>query len=388
MGDIGAHNDSWVKMVGHPGEEGIYNKVFMGGPAGVWNWDTTYHIDTLYKPRYNLSSAEHELRIAGRSSEYVIDRIILYREDMISTSDASNINNPQSPIASPYGMLQFSASNYSVLEGNGGTKTVTVTVTRTSGTSGEVSVDYATTDGTATLADNDYEAAAGTLIWADGDSGNKTFAVTVNGDTNDENSESFNLTLSNATGGATLGLQNTATVTITNDDGVSQGWSYQAWIDGATSGIDSSFPYTAAHHFCNNHTGGVTVNGVDFTGGRVTSGTDWNIGGAIHWKGDSTVNITGDSANIADYFLYGAEPRTAQFTGLTIGKTYKASFFSVGWDNSGRIQLFSSEGNDLLLDQDYYGNNYGIVISYTYLASAASQNFTITRTTEVGTFHI
>lgn len=41
----------------------------------------------------------------------------------------------------------------------------------------------------------------------------------VNGDTDLENSESFNLTLLNATGGATLGVQKTAAVTITDDDG-------------------------------------------------------------------------------------------------------------------------------------------------------------------------
>ncbi|RLG70150.1 MAG: hypothetical protein DRO11_06645, partial [Methanobacteriota archaeon] len=388
VGDIGAHNDSWVKLVGHPGDEGVYNKVFMGGAAGVWNWDTTYDLEPMRKPRFNLSAGEHELRIAGRSDEYVIDRIVLYREDLVTTSQASNINNPQSPIASEQGMLQFSASNYSVLEGNGGTKNVTLAVTRTGGTTGTVSVDYATSDGTATLADNDYETASGTLIWTDGDSGNKTFTVTLNGDTNEENTEYFNLTLSNATGGAALGLQVTATVAITNDDGAPLGWSYQGWTNDATTGLDGSFPYTAAHHFCNAHPGSVTVNGVDFTTGRVTSGSGWNVGGAIHWTGDTSVNITGDSANIADQFLYGGEPRTVQFTGLTIGKTYKASFFSVGWDASGRIQLFSSGGNDLVLDQDYYGNNNGIVISYMYLASAASQDFTITKTTEVGTFHL
>jgi len=388
VGDIGAHNDSWVKLVGHPGDEGIYNKVFMGGAAGRWGWDTTYDLDPMRKPRFNLAVGEHELRIAGRSDQYVIDRIVLWREDLVTTSQASNINNPQSPIATEQGMLQFSASNYSVLEGNGGTKNVTVAVTRTGGTTGAVSVGYATTDGTATLADNDYEAAAETLIWADGVGGNKTFTVTVKGDTNDENSESFNLTLSNATGGATLGSQNTATVTITNDDGVSVGWSYQAWTNDATSGIDGSFPYTAAHHFCNAHAGDVTVNDVDFTSRRVTSGTGWNIGGATYWKKDSTVNITGDSANIADQFLYAGTPRTVQLTGLTIGTTYKASFFSVAWENSGRVQTFSSEGNDLVLDQDFYGNNNGIVISYTYLATAASQNFTITPPLNGGTFHL
>jgi len=177
-------------------------------------------------------------------------------------------------------------------------------------------------------------------------------------------------------------------VTITSDDGVTLGWSYQAWIDDATTGIDGSFPYTAAHHFCNAHPGSVTINGVDFTTGRVTSGMGWNVGGAIHWTKDATVNITGDSANIADQFLYGAEPRTVQFTGLKIGTTYKASFFSVGWENSGRIQIFSSEGNDLVLDQDLYGNNNGIVISYTYVAAATSHDFTIAPATDVGTFHL
>jgi len=127
---------------------------------------------------------------------------------------------------------------------------------------------------------------------------------------------------------------------------------------------------------------------VDFTTGRVTSGTGWNIGGATYWHTDTTVNITGDSANIADQFLFGAVPRTVQFTGLEIDKTYKASFFSVGWDASGRVQTFSSEGDDLLLDQDYYGNNNGIVISYTYLANETSQNFTITPVLSTETFHL
>jgi len=86
------------------------------------------------------------------------------------------------------GKLQFNASNYSVVEGNSGTKTVTVTVTRTGGTVGAVSVDCATSDGTATPGD-DYEDASWTLNWADGDGGNKTFTVTVNGDTDVEDSE-------------------------------------------------------------------------------------------------------------------------------------------------------------------------------------------------------
>jgi len=179
----------------------------------------------------------------------------------------------------------------------------------------------------------------------------------------------------------------TLALTANADDGFSLGWSYQAWTDDATSGIDNSSLYTAAHHFCNIHTAGVTVKDVYFTGGRVTSGTGWNVGGAIHWYKDGSVNITGDSASLADQFLFNGNPRTVQLTGLTTDKTYKASFFSVGWGDGVREQTFSSGGNDLVLNQNIYGDNNGIVISYTFIAAAASQDFTITPATG-DTFHL
>jgi len=61
------------------------------------------------------------------------------------------------------GRLQFSASYYSITEGDASTKTLTVNVTRTGGAVGAVSVDYDTSDGSATLGDNDYEQAS----WSD-----------------------------------------------------------------------------------------------------------------------------------------------------------------------------------------------------------------------------
>jgi hypothetical protein len=119
--------------------------------------------------------------------------------------------------ASPNGVLQFSSATYSDTEGNDGTKTVTITVKRTGGSVGAVGVTYATSDGTATQP-GDYVTASGTLSWSDGDSADKTFTVTVNGDTTHEPEETVNLTLSDATGGATLGAQSTATLTILDDD--------------------------------------------------------------------------------------------------------------------------------------------------------------------------
>jgi len=97
VGDIGAFNDCWVKMVGQPGAKGVYNKVFKGGAAGVRQWDTTYDIDhKLSKVRFDLSAGEHELRIAGRSRNYMIDRFILFDENKLYVQEASDYALPQS----------------------------------------------------------------------------------------------------------------------------------------------------------------------------------------------------------------------------------------------------------------------------------------------------
>jgi CSLREA domain-containing protein len=112
--------------------------------------------------------------------------------------------------------VQFNASNYNTGEGDSGAHPVTITVQRVGGTTGPASVHWATTDGSAT-AGSDYVAASGDLSWANGDGADKTFAVTVNGDTVYEANETVNLTLSGATGGVSGGT-NPATLTIFSDD--------------------------------------------------------------------------------------------------------------------------------------------------------------------------
>lgn len=107
------------------------------------------------------------------------------------------------------GVLQFSAANYSVNEGS---VTIRITVTRTGGSTGAVSVRYATANGTAT-AGSDYNATSGTLSFAAGQT-SKTFSVRIKADTRVESNETILLSLSNPTGGATLGSQSTAVLTI------------------------------------------------------------------------------------------------------------------------------------------------------------------------------
>jgi hypothetical protein len=112
------------------------------------------------------------------------------------------------------GALALSSNAYVISESGG---VVAITVGRPGGSlGGPVSVDYATTDGTA-AAGSDYTAASGTLTFAPGEVA-KTFQVPVTSDSGFEADETFQVALSNATGGANLGSPATATVTVTNDD--------------------------------------------------------------------------------------------------------------------------------------------------------------------------
>jgi hypothetical protein len=124
-----------------------------------------------------------------------------------------NIIFTVSSCAGSPGQLQFSNATYDIRE-NGGI--ATITVIRTGGSDGAVTVDYEMSDGTAKV-DYDYETASGTLDFEDGET-SETFNVTILDDDSIENDESINLSLSNLTGGATLGSQDTAVLTIIDNE--------------------------------------------------------------------------------------------------------------------------------------------------------------------------
>jgi hypothetical protein len=128
--------------------------------------------------------------------------------------------------------LQFSASNYNVTEDS---TTALITVTRSGGMSGAISVAYATTDGTAQQT-SDYSNVLGTLTFASGEM-SKTFTVPINEDSLVEGDETATLTLSSPTGGAVLGTQTTATLTILDDA-----------TEPSTNPIDVPEPYVRQHY--------------------------------------------------------------------------------------------------------------------------------------------
>ena len=111
----------------------------------------------------------------------------------------------------------------SVVEGDSDTTTLTWTVTLSPASGDTVTVDYADA-GTGTAAssgsDTDYTApTAGTLTFDPGET-EKTIAVTVNGDTVDENDETVVIKLSDAVNAVLAGggTEVTGTGTIENDD--------------------------------------------------------------------------------------------------------------------------------------------------------------------------
>ena len=160
-----------------------------------------------------------------------------------------DIGADELPASSTPGTVQFGNATYSVSEAGG---TVTLTVTRTGGSAGAISVNYSTANGTATggascAAGIDFVNASGTLNWADGDTAAKTFNVTICNDAVFEADETFTATLAGATGGATIGTPNPATVTITNDDPQPPGQisiNDVRVFEGNTGGVNAVFTVT------------------------------------------------------------------------------------------------------------------------------------------------
>ncbi len=123
------------------------------------------------------------------------------------------ITDDDDPQTDQPGTLTFSSNAYSVSEGGG---SATIQVQRNNGTDGAVGVSYSTADGSA-ASGSDYVTSSGTLSWADGDGSTKTFTVDLIDDELEEGTETVNLTLSNATGGASLGTT-AATLSVTDND--------------------------------------------------------------------------------------------------------------------------------------------------------------------------
>jgi uncharacterized delta-60 repeat protein/uncharacterized repeat protein (TIGR01451 family) len=110
------------------------------------------------------------------------------------------------------GVLSFSQTNFSTLESSG---VAIVTVQRTNGSTGPVSVTLSTGAGTA-IANQDYQSTNVVVNFADGEI-TKDVAIKVIEHSTVQPDKTFTVTLVNPLGGATLGANNPAIVTILDD---------------------------------------------------------------------------------------------------------------------------------------------------------------------------
>ena len=103
-----------------------------------------------------------------------------------------------------------------IVEGNAGTSILSFTVNLSKMSASTINVDYATANNTATAGADYVAVVATTLTYTPGQT-SKTVDITINGDTMDEDNETFFVNLTNPTNAIMADAQGIGT--ITNDDG-------------------------------------------------------------------------------------------------------------------------------------------------------------------------
>ncbi|MDB6027342.1 MAG: hypothetical protein JWM68_3565, partial [Verrucomicrobiales bacterium] len=169
------------------------------------------------------------------------------------------------------GVLNFSPALYTVSETG---KLATITVLRTNGLASGVSVDYGTSGGNATPG-ADYTATNGTFNFAVNET-KKTLSVKVLDDALLEGPESVSLSFSNPQGGATLGTNSTATLTITdNETGIILRFSTNSFRASETNGSatitvlrSGGLANSVSVHYSTSN--GTATNGLDYSGASGT----------------------------------------------------------------------------------------------------------------------
>ncbi len=150
------------------------------------------------------------LTATATGSRYVVGGYFQGYADDVTSAFSLAIPVTSEP---PSGMFGFESPTLAVSEGE---TNVIVVVVRTGDTASPVTVDYSTGNGSST-AGSDYLATDGTLTFAEFET-SKNISIPILRDGLQEGSETFNLTLTNPTGGALVDATSTAVLTILDDD--------------------------------------------------------------------------------------------------------------------------------------------------------------------------
>ncbi len=322
------------------------------------------------------------------------------------------------------GTLAFSSSTYSVTEDG---TSVTITVDRTGGSDGSVSVNYTTSNGTAT-AGSDYTAVSGTLTFADGQTSN-TFTVAVADDAVYDGDKTVNLTLSSAAGGATLGAQKTAVLTIMDNEVAQPGIlefsssTYSAAEDGTsvtitvdrTGGSDGavSVDYATSDETAAAGSDYTAAGGtLSFADGQTSNTFTVDIIDDPIYEGDKTVNLTLNNAaggatlgarNTAVITIVDNEPAnpvlthnvpldTKNFAALTEGygagnrEILNVKITSTGTNSNVKVMLSGNDSDCFTLSGEIDTLGNGEAGSFTVVSNvgltAGTYNATVTVTSD------
>jgi hypothetical protein len=180
--------------------------------------------------------------------------------------------------------------------------------------------------------------------------------------------------INDAADGSTLLIDN---LTIAESPGR---WEVANWNDDLTSGVDSQYVYTHAYSF--GSSANALINGILFTGVPGVNPTVANKFSTAHFGNvfnNDANNVTGGSATLAHDFIYSGanvdsgDHETLTITNLVAGTEYVVTFYTMGWEDpstSARWATFEINGDRLTINQDQFGNNNGLRISYRYTAGA------------------
>jgi hypothetical protein len=98
VGDSTLANDCFTKMVGHALPQGEMQKVWMGGANYTFVWGCKFDLGHGNHPgcTYDLVAGVNEFQVAGRSKDFMIDRMAFWRSDLTSASVAQDVSTPES----------------------------------------------------------------------------------------------------------------------------------------------------------------------------------------------------------------------------------------------------------------------------------------------------
>ena len=393
--------------------------------AGNLIWDPGQAVSTMFSalitvgsPYANLSLAD-ALGLGGGGIEALLRQAIsavlaatspyvaypLSAADVIAQVNAAILNGSATPITALANTLAgynnaeanldqsgniptptVSISSTSVIEGNSGLTTATLTVTLSGPSKSPVTVKWSTVAGTAT-AGTDFVSASGTLIFVLGGTMTLTIPLSIIGDTIPESNETFSVVLSSPVN-ATLATA-TGTVTIADDDGGAMPTTVSVAATDPAGAEQLSDPIV----FTVTRGGGVAGSTIVNLGwsGTATLGSDYTItaSGATLGAGALTLTFAPGATTasvtvtpIDDNLVEGSEGVTLTLktgTGYTVLAPGTASG-TIADNDTAKLSV----GNASVTEGDKNTTNVNISVT---LSNPSTQTITVVATTVAGTAH-